>query len=180
MPFPLPPEPGRFREAAIKIALQNDTLRQEFGSSEIVIPNYRDTGVSHLYYDCPPNWCASVILADKSDANKMVAVLVNMNSSKVVEIRATKSLVISKTNQTQEAVLFLSKYPGTTITFDVGPGYSQVKYKSGNVTRFLSLIVNTTPLGNPTEIAAECLRDGSIIRKTTGVLHFIESSGCLA
>ena len=169
---------SQFGDTAIQIALQNDTLQQEFSGSEIVITSYRDWGVAHSYYDCPINWCAHITFADKSDTRKSVAVLVNMNSSKVVEIRAANSLLISKVSETEEAKIFLSRYPNSESSVNVGPGYSAVMFEAGNVTRFLTLSVKTTPIGTPIEMSIECLRDGGTF-KSTDVMEYLRTQDCL-
>jgi hypothetical protein len=179
-PFTSHPEPGRFREEAVKIALQNTTLQEEFSGSEAVVTSYRDWGVGHLYYDCPMDWCAHITFADKSDPGKIVAVLVNMKSSQVLEIRASRDLLVSKTNGTEEAKLFLSKYPDAEISVNPKPGYSVVTYEAATTTRSISLLVKTSPIGEVQEMSAECWRDGSKVRVTGEVLSFIETSDCVS
>ena len=174
------PEPGRFREAAIRLALQNNTLQQIFMGTEPIVTSYREWGVAYSYRDCPIDWCAHMTFADKPVAGKGVSVFVNMNTSKVVEIIADSNLRIAKTNTIEEAKFFLSKYPAAKINVNPELGYSDVIYEAGNVTRFLSLHVKTTPIGEVEEVSAECWRDGSVHKVTTDVLRFIETSDCIS
>lgn len=180
IPFTSDPEHGRFREAAVKIALQNDTFQKEFSGSQAVVTSYRDWGVGHLYYECPTDWCAHITFADKSNPEKIVAVLVNMESKQVVEIRASRDLLIGKTNEIEEVKLFLSKYPDSEITVSPRPGYSVVTYEAVNSTPFKSLQVKTTPIGEVQEISAECWHDGSKVKTTIEVLRIIETSVCVS
>lgn len=87
-----PPEPSKNAEKAIRIALRNDTLAQMFDGKDMVVAGVRDYGVGSTKHDCPINLCAVIIFAERPDLNtRPVAVLVNIQSEKVVDITPSKS-----------------------------------------------------------------------------------------
>lgn len=172
------PKPGQFREAAIKVTFQNSTFQGEFGERELVVMSYRDWGVGHMFYDCPVNQCAHISFADESDPKMpLVSVLVNMQSNKVVEIRAARDLLVSKTNEIEEVKFFLSRYPDADVRVNPGPGYSEVFYEVETTTRALSVVVRTTPIGEAIEVYAEC--EGPVVIASNDVIEFLETSRCL-
>lgn len=146
----------------------------------MVIAGYRDWGVSHTYYDCPIDYCAHISFADTSDPKmSLVSVLVNMQSNKVVGIRAARDFLVAKTNDVEEVKSFLSRYPDANVRINPGPGYSEVIYEAETTTKILSLVVRTTPIGVPTGLHAECFGGDEIIRVSDNVAGFIETTDCL-
>lgn len=109
----------------------------------------------------------------------LVSILVNMQSNKVVEIRAARDYLVAKTNDVEEAKSFLSRYPDANVRVDPGQGYSEVIYEAETTTKILSLVVRTTPIGEPTGVHAECFGGGEIIRVSDNVGDFIEATDCL-
>jgi hypothetical protein len=174
------PMPFQFREAAIRIALQNSTLHDVVDNRELVVTGYRDWGVGHLFYDCPINRCAHISFSDKSDPdNVLVAVLVNMESERVVEISAVRDLLLSKISDVEEVRFFLSKYPDAIIRLEPGPGYRDVLYEAGFDGPVLSLQIRTTPTGEVIEISAQCSGKGPTFTVTSDVMEFLETTDCI-
>jgi hypothetical protein len=110
----------------------------------------------------------------------LVAVLVNMESRKVVEISAVRNLLLSKISDLEEVKFFLSKYPDAVITVNLGPGYRDVLYEAGFHGPVLSLQIRTTPTGQVIEVSAQCSGNGPTFTVTDDVMEFLEPTNCIA
>lgn len=76
------PQPGRYADKAIKIALANSTVQEIFNDKEIAVMNVRDYGVT-MGSNCPINSCAVVVFGDKAGnmrTEKLYAITVNVLS----------------------------------------------------------------------------------------------------
>ena len=176
------PIPFQFRDAAVRIALQNSTLHEVAEDRELVVTSYRDRGVTHLFYDCPINLCVHIGFSNKSDPDKnaLVVVLVNMESEKVVSIDAMRDLLLSKISDVEEVKFFLSEYPDAVVTVNPAPGYKDVLYEAGFYGPILSLQVKRTPIGEVIEVSAKCSGRGPTVTVTNDVLEFLETTDCIA
>jgi hypothetical protein len=96
-----PPKIGKNAEKAIIVALRNDTIEQMFDGKDMVVTSVRDYGVTSTRHDCPINLCAVIIFAEKPDVRtNPVAVLVNIQSGKVVDITPSDWKSIQLENKT--------------------------------------------------------------------------------
>lgn len=108
------PRPGRIANEAIMIAMENTTLLQLFEGRDIVVTSVRDWGVAGP--NCEYNWCAIILFDDRLDnVTGFLAANVDVRSNKVASISLHRDILISMSENTQEAKYFLSKYPDAQV-----------------------------------------------------------------
>lgn len=188
------PNPGRYADKAVKIALENSTVQQLFKHKEIAIVNVRDYGVT-MGSDCPINHCAAIVFGDKAGnmgTEKLYAITLNVLSGKVVDIAPSKDILIERTKNIEEVQYFLSNYPNAQVTVNRYPDdHAEVKYRVERAifvpeeikhwpdTHTLSLWVEmAASTGKIKDVYVEC---GAAMtdRATTNIIEYIETTDCL-
>ncbi len=72
-----------------------------------------------------------MLFADKSDSKKkmsLLSALINIKSSKVVDISASSGVLVKKTEDIEEVRLLLSKYPDAEVEVNRYPGHCEIIY----------------------------------------------------
>jgi hypothetical protein len=72
-----------------------------------------------------------MLFADKSDSKKkmsLLSALINIQSSKVVDISASTGVLVKKTKDIEEVRLLLSKYPDAEVEVNRYPGHFEIIY----------------------------------------------------
>ena len=110
-----------------------------------------------------------MLFADKSDSKKkmsLLSALINIQSSKVVDISASTGVLVEKTKDIEEVRLLLSKYPDAEVEVNRYPGHFEIIYwvdRHVSVSegvkhpswRTLSMWIEMTPIGEIINIRAE-------------------------
>jgi hypothetical protein len=188
------PEPGRYADKAVKIALENDTVQQLFKDKEIAVVNVRDYGVT-MGSDCPINQCAAVVFGDKAGnmrTEKLYAITVNVLSGRVVDIAPSKDILIERTNNIEEVKYFLSEYPDAEVIVNRYPNdHAEVIHRVERAiilpeeirnwpeTHSLSLWVEmAASTGKIKDVYVEC---GAAMtdRATANIIEYIQTTDCL-
>ncbi len=72
-----------------------------------------------------------MLFADKSDSKKkmsLLSALINIKSSKIVDISASTGVLVKKTKDIEEVRLLLSKYPDAEVEVNRYPGHCEIIY----------------------------------------------------
>ena len=187
------PQPGKYADKAIKVALANSTVQELFEDKEIGVASVRDFGITGS--ECPIDRCAMVVFGDIAGdmrSEKLYAITVNTLSEKVVNIAPSTDILIDKTSQIEEVKYFVSKYSDAEITVNrYPPDHVEVRYRVERAvfvpeeirywpdTHSLSLWIEiAASTGKTKNVYAEC---GSVMteRATANIIEYIESTDCL-
>jgi hypothetical protein len=176
------PRPGIHAKEAVRIASEDGTLQDLIEDLYTSMRTSRDFGVAGP--DCPPYWCAIVLVYDRSDPKTaFYAVNVNVRDEKVVGIYIHQDLLIAQTKENEEVKAFLSRYPDADAEVQVGPDGKTVTYSKSfrhaesedPKIRTLSVTVKTTYSGQTISTYAQCGSE----KVASDVLEFVGTTDCL-
>jgi hypothetical protein len=179
------PRPGIHAEEAAKIVAEDSTMQTLLGDREVMIRTARDVGVWGS--GCPQNWCAIVLVSDKSDPRtSLYSALVNVRDREVASIHISQNLLISQVNENVDEVSsFISRYPDAETEVKVGSDRKSIIYTAYKTyigqdvqdpgTKTLSVVVETTSLGRVISVYAQCDNE----KVTSNVAEFVRTTDCL-